>query len=280
MATGRPSRDDAVTPHSNSASILVAPPRSHAMRIATILPLLGAILLAACQPATPGDPAPVIAPAPSTTIPVKPNDGEPSAPSAPSPPSTQPPPARAATHWQCGELLVDADAVGESMRLHFSGRSLALPHVESLTGARYADAAGNEFMRQGDGAILILAGEEQRDCTRGDRASPWTEAAARGVVYRAVGSEPGWLVEVGSGDDPPLHAVLDYGERTLDIAHATGISSTPGYGGKLADGTDVVLRTKRKPCRDGMSGEAFETSAELTVGGKAYHGCGAYLDGR
>jgi len=162
MATGPSSRDDAITPHSSSASILVAPPRNHAMRIATILPLLGAILLAACQPATPGDPAPVIAPAPSTTPPVKPGDGEPSAPSAPTPPSTQPPPARVAMHWQCGELLVDADAVGESMRLHFSGRSLTLPHVESLTGARYADDAGNEFMRQGDGAILILAGEEQR----------------------------------------------------------------------------------------------------------------------
>jgi uncharacterized membrane protein len=250
------------------------------MHVAKILPLLGAILLAACQPATPGDPAAATAPPQSGTVPIKPGDGEPNPAEPPPPRSTQTLPTRAAMHWQCGELLVDADAVDESMRLHFSGRSLALPHVESLTGARYADAAGNEFMRQGDGAILILAGEEQRDCTRSDRASPWTEAAARGVVYRAVGSEPGWLVEVGSGDDPPLHAVLDYGERTLDIAHATGISSTPGYGGKLADGTDVVLRTKREPCRDGMSGEAFETSAELTVGDRAYRGCGAYLDGR
>ena len=47
--------------------------------------------------------------------------------------------------------------------------------------------------------------------------------------------------------------------------------------GKLADGTDVVLRTRREPCRDGMSGEAFETRAELTVGDKVYSGCGAYL---
>jgi len=174
-------------------------------------------------------------------------------------------------------MLVDAHTAGDSMQLRFSGRKLTLPHVESLAGARHADATGNEFMRQGDGAALILAGEDQRDCTRSERASPWTEAAARGIAYRAVGSEPGWLVEVGSGDDPPMHAVLDYGERTLDLVHATGISSTSGYGGKLADGTDVVLRTRREPCRDGMSGEAFATSAELTVGGKVYRGCGAYL---
>jgi uncharacterized membrane protein len=244
------------------------------MRIATILPLLGAALLAACRPAVPAGPGPAaVAPEPAAS-PVASTGSHAPVVATPQP---QSPPVGVAMHWQCGELLVDADASAGSMRLRFSGRSLALPHVESLTGARYADGTGNEFMRRGDGAILMLAGEEQRDCTRGNRASPWTEAATRGIVYRAVGSEPGWLVEVGSGDDPPLHAVLDYGERTLDIARVTGISSTPGYGGKLADGTDVVLRTKREPCRDGMSGEAFETSAELTVGGKVYHGCGAYL---
>jgi uncharacterized membrane protein len=253
--------------------IATCPEVTH-MRIATIFPLLGSVLLAACQPATPAGPGPAAAGPEPVASPAASSGGK--AAVVASPPS-QSPPADVAMHWQCGELRVDTDAAGESLRLRFSGRSLTLPHVESLTGARHADDAGNEFMRQGDGAILILAGEEQRDCTGSDRASPWTEAAARGIVFRAVGSEPGWLVEVGSGDDPPLHAVLDYGERTLDIARATGISSTPGYGGKLADGTDVVLRTKREPCRDGMSGEAFETSAELTVGGKAYRGCGAYL---
>lgn len=247
------------------------------MRIARKLPLLVAVVLTACQPDAPAGSGGSVPPSPSPdATPDPPASEHAPAPAMPSAPP-QPTPAAATMHWQCGELLVDADLAGEGLRLRFSGRELLLPHVESLAGTRHADAAGNEFMRQGDGAILILAGEEQRDCTRSDRASPWTDAAARGIAYRAVGSEPGWLVEVGGGDAPRLHAVLDYGERTLDIPRATGISSTPGYGGKLADGTDVVLRTRREPCRDGMSGEAFETSAELTVGDKMYRGCGAYL---
>lgn len=248
------------------------------MCIVRILPLLVAVTLAACQPGAPAGAGTAVPPtqAPTNGKPAPPQGGQDSPPASPSP-QAQPSTAGATMHWQCGELLVDADAEGDALRLHFSGRELLLPHVESLAGKRHADAAGNEFMRQGDGAILILAGEEQRDCSPGDRASPWTDAAARGIAYRAVGSEPGWLVEVGGGDDPRLHAVLDYGERTLDIPRATGISSTPGYGGKLADGTDVVLRTRREPCRDGMSGEAFETSAELAVGAKVYRGCGAYL---
>jgi uncharacterized membrane protein len=244
------------------------------MRTPSILALLTVTLLAGCQPGTSGDPVPATTPAQTATIPPDAVDAKAPGSATPAP---QSPAGDDTAHWQCGEVLVDARTVGDSMQLRFSGRRLTLPHAESLAGVRHADAAGNEFMRQGDGAVLILAGEDQRDCTRSERASPWTEAAARGITYRAVGNEPGWLVEVGSGDDPSLHAVLDYGERTLDLARVTGISSTPGYGGQLADGTDVVLRTRREPCRDGMSGEAFETSAVLTVGSKAYRGCGAYL---
>lgn len=100
---------------------------------------------------------------------------------------------------------------------------------------------------------------------------------ARGIAFTAIGQEPGWRVEIGHGDSPSLHAELDYGQRTIDILRTQGISTTPGFGGKMADGTDVVLRMRREPCRDAMSGEPFEASASLTVGAKAYEGCGAWL---
>ncbi len=76
----------------------------------------------------------------------------------------------AAEEWQCGEILLEAKLDGMVMHLHFSGRTLALAHGESLTGARYADTTGNEFMRQGDGAMLILHGDEARTCSRSPRA--------------------------------------------------------------------------------------------------------------
>jgi uncharacterized membrane protein len=172
-------------------------------------------------------------------------------------------------------VLLDARLDGETMHLAFSGRTLTLPHVESLTGARYADAAGNEFMRQADGAKLILAGEESRDCTRSDRVSPWIEAASRGIAFRAVGSEPGWFVEVGKGDSSSLQATLDYGDRRISVASMQPAGL--GFSGKTADGTPVVLDIQRTRCQDGMSGEAFEATAQLVVGDKTYRGCGAFL---
>lgn len=196
-------------------------------------------------------------------------------PAAPSPP---PAPAASAARWRCGEILLAAGYRDEKADLSFSGRSLQLPLVRSGSGARYADGKGNEFWSKGDRATLTLAGEEQRDCEITEHISPWDEAKTRGIVFRAIGQEPGWWVEIGSGDSPPLHAELDYGERKIAVARSMGISSTPGYGGKTDDGITVVLRTKSEPCSDAMSGERFDTSAELTVGDKVYKGCGAYLD--
>lgn len=197
----------------------------------------------------------------------------------PKQPSTAAPaPVASITRWRCDEILVTARYHDEKADLSFSGRTLQLPIARSGSGARYADDKGNELWSKGNEGTFTLTGQEKRDCAVTEHVSPWDEARARGVVFRAIGQEPGWWVEIGSGDSPPLHAELDYGERKIDVAHAHGISSTPGFGGKTGDGTDVVLRTKSEPCSDVMSGETFESSATLAVGGKTYEGCGAYLN--
>lgn len=105
----------------------------------------------------------------------------------------------------------------------------------------------------------------------------WKQAAQRGVAFRAVGQEPGWYVEVGGGDAPALHAVLDYGERTLDAAGVEQLDGGQGYRGTTGDGTEVLVRTMDGPCFDGMSGHRFPTTVELTVGETTYNGCGAHL---
>lgn len=233
--------------------------------LALLLP--ATMLFSACGP---GDAPPAT---PSTTPTTEPQTEAPA-----TAPASSPSTATTQTRWRCGELLVAASFPEGRVDLSFSGRTLQLPIARSGSGARYADDKGSEFWNKGDQAMLTLAGEEKRDCTITQHTSPWQDAKARGAVFRAIGQEPGWWVEIGSGDSPPLHTELDYGERKIDIAHTQGISSTPGYGGEMEDGTDVVLRTKQEPCSDAMSGERFQTSAELTVGDKVYEGCGAYLD--
>lgn len=185
------------------------------------------------------------------------------------------------THWQCGDLRVATrfnDEALDAITLMFSGRRLVLREAAAATGARFNDGAGNEFWSRGRDVTLALAGREKAACTKTKLPSPWNDAAARGVAYRAMGNEPGWMAEVSTGADSALHAVLDYGERRIDIAKLQKLAGDDvGFEGKTNDGTPVVLRIEPTSCADGMSGEEFEATAELRVADKAYRGCAAFL---
>jgi uncharacterized membrane protein len=109
------------------------------------------------------------------------------------------------------------------------------------------------------------------------QGSPWDQARARGIAFRGIGNEPGWLVEVGTGELPTLHAELDYGERKIEIARAQPLSGVSGYAGTTSDGVEVELQLQRGDCSDGMSDQTYPVSAKLSVGDKTYAGCGRFL---
>jgi putative lipoprotein len=77
------------------------------------------------------------------------------------------------THfYRCRELDVTATFHGDGpVELTYSGTSrgtsLSLARVSSASGARYADDSGDEFWTQ-DGAMIAIAGQERRTCTRVD----------------------------------------------------------------------------------------------------------------
>lgn len=184
-------------------------------------------------------------------------------------------------NFQCNELALGAtfDDTGETVRLSYSGQRLELPLAVSASGARYADEAGNEFWGRGqDEASLTLAGEERRQCTRSDRPSPWDTAADNGIIFRAIGQEPAWLVEIEEGEDDQgasLSAHLDHGQRLLE---ATDLQrEDDAWSGQATDGTAITLTVEERECADIMSGERFRAGASLVVNGDEYQGCGAWL---
>lgn len=109
--------------------------------------------------------------------------------------------------------------------------------------------------------------------------APWDAARERGMVYRAIGQEPGWLADVGGGDAPTLHLQLDYATRTMDVPEARAFSEdgVEGFRAEL-DGVRVELSIADTPCQDSMSGQRFDTTARLRVGDETFDGCGRRLD--
>lgn len=193
--------------------------------------------------------------------------------------ATSPQPDSVTAGFRCGELLADAvfdNARGE-LALTIGSRRLVLPQAVSASGARYADADGNEFWNKGDRATLSVDGQHYDCVTTGDARSPWDQARQRGVVFRGLGTEPFWSLDVYGAPEPRIELALDMGERTLLVHQPEALATGEGYTGQADDASPVVLRLVRGACSDGMSDEVYPASVELSVGGRDYRGCGAFL---
>lgn len=127
-----------------------------------------------------------------------------------------------------------------------------------------------------DEALLEVDSQTFTDCTRDPRREPCAEAKRRGVVFRAVGQEPGWHLEIREGER--IRFVYDYGEHeavvpapepTVDEATRTYRAETEAH--------DLIATLTDEPCTDAMSGERFPTTVTVVLNGETYRGCGRPL---
>ena len=114
-----------------------------------------------------------------------------------------------------------------------------------------------------------------------DRAlAPWDGIffeLSRDSDFRAVGQEPGWLLEIRHGRDMLL--ITNYGADTAvtPVPRAETDSAT-GARTYHATGTrDLRVLIQPTACIDAMSGESYETTVTITLDGREYHGCGGPL---
>jgi len=136
-----------------------------------------------------------------------------------------------------------------------------------------AEDPGNEAVTQTPGVRGARADESFEGS-----AAVWDAARARGVTFRAVGQEPGWLVEVYP--QQKVHVVADYGEIRFDAPWAEPVRADDGtltYTTSTAEHT-VRIAVTDVPCSDTMSGEEFPQAVVLALDGRVLYGCGRPLD--
>jgi putative lipoprotein len=102
----------------------------------------------------------------------------------------------------------------------------------------------------------------------------WDGARAAGVDFRAVGQEPGWMLDIYTADR--IRIIWDYGEQSAELPLTEPAYPQEGvtrYESR-ADGRTLTATIRRSPCQDSMSGEAFPASVEVTIDGRTLTGCG------
>lgn len=167
-----------------------------------------------------------------------------------------------------------------AVRLVFSdGQEVVLGQAVSASGARYTDGR-TLFWNKGDEALLEWQGRTYETRVATPDIDVWERARAADVDFRGVGSEPGWLVEIRSGDS--MHLLLDYGTTVLitplsefGIHYGTNMrtySSAPPV-----SPFHITVRIEERVCHDAMSGEGFTSSVTLELPDAVYEGCGRDL---
>lgn len=176
-------------------------------------------------------------------------------------------------YWDCADMEIAAFRADGQVQLHLPG------FRETLAPGERSGHYGSGQIRiafERDGAELTIAGTAYA-CEPKDWGASWQRARDRGVVFRAIGQEPGWHLEVVPGGD--LALVLDYGERTLTLpAPELDIldDSARGYQGQAGDRLVLVVIEDRV-CFDIMSGEVFPVTVTVGVDDERYRGCGMPL---
>lgn len=102
----------------------------------------------------------------------------------------------------------------------------------------------------------------------------WETARAAGVDFRAVGQEPGWIVDIYTQDR--IVALLDYGETRLELPRgepAYPVEGATRFESQI-DGHTLAITYRRAPCEDAMSGEPYPSTVEVVIDGRTLNGCG------
>jgi uncharacterized membrane protein len=104
----------------------------------------------------------------------------------------------------------------------------------------------------------------------------WHAAKLRGVAFRAIGQEPGWLLEMSTGDKILL--VTDYGQTKTEYAYVEPeVFQAQRKSIFKVKPEEFTVTIEGINCTDSMSGENFEVSVTIELNGKRLKGCGRAL---
>lgn len=179
--------------------------------------------------------------------------------------------------YQCaGDFEFTAQAAGDSLWLFLPRRTVELRRTAAGSGTRYTDGDTTFWSKGGKGWFTGLEGEYE-ECQNDRSKAIWEHAKLGGVDYRAVGTEPGWHVEIRPES---IVYVGDYGNVQYTFARPEPQvyqEERTTFYETAADGVTFNIRIRARECRDTMSGEEFATEATIWVNGREYRGCGKAL---
>jgi len=128
-------------------------------------------------------------------------------------------------------------------------------------------------------AISACGAQETKDSVAREQElaknDVWHAAKLRGIAFRAIGQEPGWLLEITNGEE--ILIVTDYGKERKSLPYVEPREDKATRKTVFQIDADTNVLIEGKPCTDSMSGESFEVTVTVTLGDGSLKGCGRAL---
>ena len=133
------------------------------------------------------------------------------------------------------------------------------------------------FWTKGSTATLERQGASPVQCEERRADSLREDARARGVVYRALGNEPGWVLEAGPAGR--LSWTTNFGQDRFDFEQAQAAIAPDGTTVYTAQQGEVSIRASIKAERCVDDGDVeFDHVVTVESGGQTLRGCGTRLN--
>lgn len=177
--------------------------------------------------------------------------------------------------WDCDDgtsLTMDNMLAERAVSLRLPEGPRRLPQVVAASGVKYDDGSLS-FWTKGDTAMLQRKDGPVVNCRESRARSLIADARARGVQYRGIGNEPGWVLEVIPPDK--LVFVTDYGQQRHEFTGAAFSGDADSGGDYRVQRGDEQIHAvvTLEPCQDDMAGTQFDYSVVVEFAGRTYRGC-------
>ena len=166
--------------------------------------------------------------------------------------------------------LVRPDSLALRVPAAFGGDTRHLARARAASGAKYKGGAATVWSKGGT-ATVEIDGQRLENCTIAPQTEPQDEHPPN-LQFRAVGQEPGWIVEV---TDDSLRFAWAYGQREVTVSQF--VTDTDDERVLYRADTDRgPLRVVARPqyCTDPMNGRLFSHTVTVTLAGDVHTGCG------
>lgn len=177
---------------------------------------------------------------------------------------------------ECDGLTFVVEIKEDQAWLFLPDYSGPLPRVSSASGEKY-EANNITFWSKGDESMLDYGKHSYRGCRNNREQAVWQEAKLRGIDFRAVGNEPGWVLEI-QGENLSLQT--DYGKQQYLFELAAMVedqaSATTVYSAS-SDKHSIEVTLRGESCQDTMADKSYQTTVTIALDDRTLSGCGMAL---